>query len=60
MPEDPSPHQQFTDEEAAFWRHVAFGELPRRVRPEDQVELKEADYRLEALPEPQDGWWAYG
>lgn len=60
MTQEPSPHEQLTDDEAAFWRHVAYGELPPRVRPEEQVELKEADYRLEALPEPEDGWWSYG
>ena len=57
---NPSPHEQITDEEAAFWRHFEFGELPPRVRPEDRVELEEADCRLDVLPEPEDGWWSYG
>ena len=29
------PTESFTDEEYAFLRHVRFGELPARVRPED-------------------------
>jgi len=35
----------FTDEEAAFLRHVRFGELPARVRPDDLVPLRETDPR---------------
>jgi hypothetical protein len=30
--------EKFTDDELAFLRHVRFGELPARVRPEDMVE----------------------
>jgi hypothetical protein len=33
----------FTDEEAAFWRHVRFGQLPPRVRPDEYVELRETE-----------------
>ncbi|WP_169735417.1 hypothetical protein [Actinokineospora inagensis] len=35
--------EQFTDAEFSFLRHVRFGELPARVRPEDMVILKETD-----------------
>lgn len=37
--------ESFTDEEYAFLRHVRFGELPPRVRPEDRVELTETESR---------------
>jgi len=50
----------FTDEEAEFWRHVRFGELPERVLPEDRVELTETDARRD-IPEPtppENYWWA--
>ena len=40
--------EPFTDAEFAFLRHARFGELPARVRPEDQVELEETD--------PKRGW----
>jgi hypothetical protein len=30
--------EQFTDDEMAFLRHVRFGQLPPRVRPEETVE----------------------
>jgi hypothetical protein len=30
--------EKFTDEELSFLRHVRFGQLPARVRPEDMVE----------------------
>jgi hypothetical protein len=40
MTEDAQP---FTDEEAAFWRHVRWGQLPVRVSPEEWVELQETD-----------------
>jgi hypothetical protein len=35
--------ESFTDEEMAFLRHVRFGELPARVRPEERVELAETE-----------------
>jgi hypothetical protein len=35
--------ERFTDDEAAFLRHVRFGELPARVPPSDYVELVETD-----------------
>ncbi|WP_181043907.1 hypothetical protein V5P93_005258 [Actinokineospora auranticolor] len=35
--------ESFTDEEFAFLRHVRFGDLPARVRPEDMVTLKETE-----------------
>jgi hypothetical protein len=34
---------EFTDEDLAFLRHVRFGELPERVKPEEYVELTETD-----------------
>ncbi|GIF46044.1 hypothetical protein DFJ67_6308 [Asanoa ferruginea] len=40
---DDGEHVVFSDEEAAFLRHVRFGELPPRVLPEDLVELHETD-----------------
>ncbi|MEV4619275.1 hypothetical protein AB0J74_11285 [Asanoa sp. NPDC049573] len=42
---DEGEHVVFSDEEAAFLRHVRFGELPPRVRPEEFVELQETDPR---------------
>jgi hypothetical protein len=33
----------FTDAELAFLRHVRFGELPARVRPDDLVPMRETD-----------------
>lgn len=51
MIEDHEPTIQFTDEEAAFLRHVRFGELPARVRPAEWVELVETDPRRD-IPEP--------
>lgn len=41
----------FTDEEAAFLRHVRFGELPGRVPPAERREAIETDPRRD-LPEP--------
>jgi hypothetical protein len=38
MTEESARTERFTDEETAFLRHVWFGELPPRVRPEDRVE----------------------
>ncbi|MEV6930034.1 hypothetical protein AB0M46_36890 [Dactylosporangium sp. NPDC051485] len=35
--------EHFTDDELAFLRHARFGELPKRVRPEDRVELEETE-----------------
>jgi hypothetical protein len=43
---------RFTDEEAAFLRHVRFGELPSPVRPEDRVELIETEPRRD-VPDPE-------
>ncbi|HTF10340.1 MAG TPA: hypothetical protein VK659_19405 [Asanoa sp.] len=40
---DDDEHVVFSDEEAAFLRHVRFGELPPRVLPEELVELHEID-----------------
>jgi hypothetical protein len=34
---------EFTDEELAFLRHVRFGELPERVKPEEYVEMVETE-----------------
>lgn len=44
-------HVTFTDEEAAFLRHVRFGELPPRVLPEQRGESTETDNRR-GVPEP--------
>jgi hypothetical protein len=49
--EDAASSERFSDEEAAFLRHVRFGELPPRVRPSDFVELTETEPRRD-LPEP--------
>jgi hypothetical protein len=49
---------RFTDEEYAFLRHVRFGELPPRVKPEDMVALVETEARRdipETLGDP-DAW----
>jgi hypothetical protein len=43
MTDDDGSAVRFTDEDAAFLRHVRFGELPSRVRPEDWVEETETD-----------------
>jgi hypothetical protein len=51
MAEDHEPVIRFTDEEAAFLRHVRFGELPARVRPTELIELVETEARRD-LPEP--------
>ena len=46
MVADDSAHSdRLTDEEAAFLRHVRFGELPERVLPDDLVPLRETDAR---------------
>jgi hypothetical protein len=37
--------ERFSDEELAVQRHRRFGQLPARVRPEDQVELVESGSR---------------
>jgi hypothetical protein len=41
----------FSDADHAFLRHVRFGELPARVRLEDQVELVETEPKR-GIPEP--------
>ncbi|MEO3778018.1 hypothetical protein ABGB16_14460 [Micromonospora sp. B11E3] len=46
--------QPFTDAEFAFLRHVRFGELPARVRPDETVELVETEPRR-GRPEPAGG-----
>ncbi len=43
MTDDQTPTSRFTDDESAFWRHVRFGELPARIRPEERVELTETE-----------------
>ncbi len=50
MSDDSAPIR-FTDDEAACLRHVRFGELPARVRPDEQVLLVETEPRRD-LPEP--------
>ena len=42
MNDDESP-EQTSDEAAAARRHVRFGELPARLRPEDWVEETDTD-----------------
>ncbi|MDG4825757.1 hypothetical protein O7635_28250 [Asanoa sp. WMMD1127] len=57
---DEDEHVLFTDEEAAFLRHVRFGELPARVLPEDLVELHETDQRpLRPENHLDDSHWRY-
>ncbi|MET7835655.1 hypothetical protein O7600_04180 [Micromonospora sp. WMMA1998] len=46
--------ESFTDEEYAFLRHVRFGELPNRVRPEERAESTETDTRPDR-PDPAGG-----
>ena len=49
--EDRESTESLTDDEAEFLRHVRFGELPPRVRPEERVELLETDVPQD-VPEP--------
>jgi hypothetical protein len=58
MAEDHEPEIRFTDEDAAFLRHVRFGELPPRVRPSELVELTETEPRRD-LPEPVGDQYAW-
>jgi len=46
--DEAEPQIEFTDDEWAFLRYVRFGELPRRVTPEERVESQET--------EPDRGW----
>jgi hypothetical protein len=41
----------FSDQELTFLRHARFGELPERVRPDEQIQSVETDARRD-LPEP--------
>jgi hypothetical protein len=50
MADDLDHTERFSDEEAAFLRHVRFGELPPRVRPDERVELIETESRRD-LPD---------
>ncbi|MEN3359338.1 MAG: hypothetical protein V7637_3320 [Mycobacteriales bacterium] len=43
MSQSDESHESFTDDEAAFLRHVRFGALPPRVQPADYVEVTETD-----------------
>jgi hypothetical protein len=54
MTDDRMATDPFTDEQAAFLRHVRFGELPARVRPEQRVEVVETDSRTEVPPQAFD------
>jgi hypothetical protein len=59
---DDETNERFSDDEVAFLRHVRFGELPSRVRPDDRVELVETEPRRDA-PENianEPGIWAGG
>jgi hypothetical protein len=49
----------FTDEEAAFLRHLRFGELPPRARPDERVELRETDPRRGRPDQLDDSDWRY-
>jgi hypothetical protein len=59
MAEDHEPAIRFTDEEAAFLRHVRFGELPARIGPSDRIELVETETRRD-LPEPIGDQYSWG
>jgi hypothetical protein len=52
MSDHRTDREPLSDEEIAVLRHLQFGELPRRVRPEDRVELTETEPRRD-LPEPE-------
>jgi hypothetical protein len=52
MTDHHADREQFSDEEVAFLRHVRFGELPRRIPPEERVELTETEPRRDR-PEPE-------
>lgn len=43
MSEDRAQTEPHTEQELAYLRHVRFGHLPVRVRPEDAVETAEAE-----------------
>ena len=43
MIEDDASVVRISDEDAALLRHIRFGELPSRIRPEDWVEETETD-----------------
>lgn len=52
MGEDHDPAEPFTDEELAYLRHVRFGQLPARVRPDELVETEETDPSHEEPAQP--------
>jgi hypothetical protein len=53
MTDESARTERFTDEEAAFLRHVRFGALPPRVPNEDLIEGTETEARRDApAPEP--------
>lgn len=43
MDDDPPAPEHFSDDEMAFLRYARFGQLPKRVRPEERVELVETE-----------------
>jgi hypothetical protein len=43
MADERESTERFTDEDLAFLRHVRFGELPTRVRPDEMVQLIETE-----------------
>jgi hypothetical protein len=54
--------EQFSDDEMAFFRHVRFGELPPRVRPEELVETTDTGEPTFEPPEQVIGsqqWYGY-
>lgn len=51
QPAERDPPRRSTDQEAAFLRHVRFGQLPGRVPPAERVELSETETRQDR-PEP--------
>ncbi len=52
MSDDRERTGTLTEEELAYLRHLEFGHLPARVRPEDLVETEEADSVREEPEQP--------
>jgi hypothetical protein len=52
MSDDREQTETRTEEELARSRHLRFGHLPARVRPEDLVETEEADAVHEEPEQP--------
>src|SRR5256885_5193592 len=56
MTDHDTDREQFSDEEMAFLRYVRFGELPRKILPEERVELTETEPRRDR-PDPEPWSW---